>query len=240
MTRAMIATVFIALLVVLAAAGPVGAQTAMPSQHRHMDGHRAGGAPDQDFDHSFSQAEMWAKEFDDPRRDVWQKPEEVLDALHLQRTARVADIGAGTGYFSVRIARRVQDGKVFAVDVEPNMVRYLTERAQRERLPVIFPVQASTESPNLPEPVDAVLVVDTYHHIGDRVAYFARLRNSLRPGGQLAIVDFKIDAPMGPRPEHRIAPEKAIEELAAAGYSLVATHPFLPWQYFLVFQRNAP
>jgi ubiquinone/menaquinone biosynthesis C-methylase UbiE len=75
---------------------------------------------------------MWAKEFDDPARDAWQKPDEVLDALHLERTSRVPDLGAGTGYFSVLIAKRVPEGKLFAVDIEPDMLRYLRERAHHE------------------------------------------------------------------------------------------------------------
>ncbi|MEZ5788173.1 MAG: methyltransferase domain-containing protein [Xanthobacteraceae bacterium] len=237
--RAVMSILPIYLLAVLVAAHPVDAQTTVPTQHQHMGDRHPGGSSDRDIHHSFGQAEMWAKEFDDPSRDAWQKPDEVLDALNLPRTARVADIGAGTGYFSVRIARRVPDGKVFAADVEPNMVRYIAERAHREHLRGIVPVQASAESPNLPEPVDVALVVDTYHHIGNRVAYFAKLRDSLRPNGRLAIVDFKADAPIGPPPAMRISHEKVVEELTAAGYSLVATHLFLPWQFFLVFQKNA-
>jgi SAM-dependent methyltransferase len=194
---------------------------------------------DRGYHRSFDNAEMWAKEFDGPARDEWQKPEEVLDALQLERTARVADLGAGTGYFSVRIAKRVPEGKMFAIDIEPDMVRYLRERAQREHLSVLVPVLASAESSNLTEQVDLVLVVDTYHHIDHRIAYFARLRESLRPNGRLAIVDFKADSPNGPPPEHRIPPEKATAELNAAGYSLIATHLFLPRQYFLVFQGKA-
>jgi cyclopropane fatty-acyl-phospholipid synthase-like methyltransferase len=190
------------------------------------------------YHHTFGNAETWAKEFDDPKRDAWQKPEAILDALQLAQSARVADIGAGTGYFSVRIAKRVPDGKVFAADVEPDMLRYLGERAHREQLHVLQPVQASADTPNLPEPVDVALIVDTYHHIDDRVAYFSRLKSSLRPGGRLAIVDFKTDAPEGPPPERRIAPEKVIAELEQAGYALVGRHDFLPRQYFLVFQMR--
>lgn len=190
------------------------------------------------YHHSFGNAETWAKEFDDPKRDAWQKTEAILDALQLTQTARVADIGAGTGYFSVRIAKRVPDGKVFAADVEPDMLHYLGERAHREQLHVLQPVQANADTPNLPEPVDVALIVDTYHHIDDRVAYFSRLKSSLRPGGRLAIVDFKTDAPEGPPPERRIAPEKVIAELEQAGYALVGRHDFLPRQYFLVFQMR--
>ena len=97
---------------------------------------------------------------------------------------------------------------------------------------------ASANSPNLPEAVDVVLIVDTYHHIDDRVAYFSRLKTSLRPGGRLAIVDFKTDAPDGPPAERRIPPEKVTGELEQAGYALVARHDFLPRQYFLVFQAR--
>jgi SAM-dependent methyltransferase len=118
---------------------------------------------DQGYQHSFHNAEDWAKEFDDPARDAWQKPDQILNALQLQPASRVADLGAGTGYFSARIARRISEGKLFAVDIEPGMVGYLQERAHREHLHVLVPVLATAASPNLPEPVDVVLVIDTYH-----------------------------------------------------------------------------
>ncbi len=217
--------------------GAVLAQTATetPAEHDHMSGHGDGA-----FHRKFNDAEKWAKEFDNPERDAWQKPEEILDALHLEPTSRVADIGAGTGYFSIRIAKRVPQGKVFAADVEPDMVRYLDERAQREHLTNIIPVQAGPDTAGLPVPVDLILVVDTYHHIGNRVQYFTKLKSSLGPNGRLAIVDFKADSPNGPPPQHRIAPEKVAEELDAAGYSLLETHKFLPRQYFLVFRKREP
>ena len=205
-----------------------GASMAADNPHQHSGG----------YHHSFSQAEVWAKEFDDPSRDAWQKPDQVLDALALDRKAVVADIGAGTGYFSVRLAKRVPEGKVFAIDVEPDMLRYLSERARREHRNNIFPVVANQESPNIPEPVDVILIVDTYHHIDDRAAYFSRLKKSLRQQGRLAIVDFKLDSPEGPPPAHRISAEKVTEELKAAGYSLVAAHSFLPRQYYLLFTAS--
>jgi cyclopropane fatty-acyl-phospholipid synthase-like methyltransferase len=228
-------SILVALVLVLGGARVPLAQTSptLPVEHQNSGNHHM------DINHSFGNAEMWAKEFDDPERDAWQKPDEVLDALHIGRTARVADIGAGTGYFSVRIAKQVPDGKVFAVDIEPDMLRYLGGRKHREHLMALEPVQASTDSPNLPEPVDLVLVVDTYHHMQNRIAYFSKLKASLRPNGRVAIVDFKVDAPDGPPPEYRSTPEKITAELNAAGYSLAETHQFLPRQYFLVFQRNA-
>jgi SAM-dependent methyltransferase len=223
MTRAGISG-FIALLLCLASAGEAQAQTA-PPQHMNQPG----------YHHSFGDADRWAKEFDDPARDAWQKPDEILDALRLARTDRVADIGAGTGYFSARIAKRVPDGKLFAVDIEPDMLRYLGERAHHEHLHALQTVQASQDSPNLPEPVDVALLVDTYHHIDDRVAYFSRLKSSLRAGGRVAIVDFKMDAPEGPPRAQRISPDKVRAELEQTGYSLAASHDFLSRQYFLVF-----
>jgi SAM-dependent methyltransferase len=205
-----------------------GPSMAADNPHQHSGG----------YHHSFSQADVWAKEFDDPSRDAWQKPDQVLDALTLDPHSLVADIGAGTGYFSVRLANRVPEGKVFAIDVEPDMLHYLSERAHREHLNNVFPVVANQESPNIPEPVDVILVVDTYHHIDDRPAYFSRLKKSLRPQGRLAIVDFKPDSPEGPPPEHRISAEKVTEELKAAGYSLVAAHSILPRQFFLLFTAS--
>lgn len=201
-------------------------------------GHHMGGSSDGAFHRRFEDADKWAKEFDNPERDAWQKPEEILDALHLKPTSIVADIGAGTGYFSVRIARRIPDGKIFAADIEPDMVSYLGERARREHLINIVPVLATAGAANLPEPVDVVLVVDTYHHIGDRPRYFAKLKSSLRPGGWLAIVDFKADSPSGPPVQYRISPEQITEELNAAGYSLMETLQLLPRQYYLIFQKR--
>ncbi len=235
--------VFLALALVLGAARPDAASaqgTDMPAGHDHAGQHHMSAPPGAGVHHSFGNAEKWAEEFDNPARDAWQKPDEVLNALHLQSTSRVADLGAGTGYFSVRIAKAVPQGRIFAVDIEPDMLRYLHERAQRDHLSVLVPVQASAESANLPEPVDVVLVVDTYHHIDNRTAYFARLRESLRADGRLAIVDFKMDSPDGPPPDARVSPDRVTAELSAAGYSLVASHEFLPRQYFLVFQRKAP
>ena len=225
-------SIFVAFLLVIAGAslGGLLAQTAPDPQTHYKHG--------QGYQHSFDDAEKWAKAFDDPARDAWQKPDQVLNALHLQPTNRVADLGAGTGYFSVRIAKLVPEGKLFSVDIEPDMLRHLRKRAHHENLSVLVPILASAESANLPEPVDLVLVVDTYHHIDNRIAYFSKLKASLRPNGRLAIVDFKADSPEGPPPEHRIPPEEVTSELEAAGYTFVVTHLFLPRQYFLVFQAK--
>jgi SAM-dependent methyltransferase len=103
-------------------------------EHKHTGDHSVSSGSDRGYHRSFDNAEMWAK-VDDPARDAWQKPERVLDALRLERTAIIADLGAGTGYFSERIATRVPEGKVFAVDIEPDMVRYLVGSAIHTTMP---------------------------------------------------------------------------------------------------------
>jgi cyclopropane fatty-acyl-phospholipid synthase-like methyltransferase len=198
----------------------------------------AGGAFAQaphDHQHRFDDAEKWAHVFDDPKRDQWQKPHEVIRALNLPDTAVVADIGAGTGYFSVRLARMLPKGKVYAADLERDMVQHLTARAKREKLANMIAVQTAPEDASLPEKVDVALLVDVYHHIEDRERYFRRLKEALKPGGRVAIVDFTLDSEIGPPPRARLAPERVKRELAAAGYALAAEHDFLPNQYFLVF-----
>jgi cyclopropane fatty-acyl-phospholipid synthase-like methyltransferase len=231
----------LALIAVAGATQAARAETTAPMQRDGSGGHHGEhAAPSSDgaFHKRFDNAAKWAEKFDDPERDAWQKPEKVVDALHLDRAARVADIGAGTGYFAVRIAKRIPDGKLYAADVEPDMVAYLGERAARERLANLVPIQSSADKANLPEPVDLILVVDTFHHIGNRETYFAGLKSSLRPKGRLVIVDFKADSPDGPPAQYRLPPEKVTKELEAAGYSFVERQDFLPRQYFLVYQKR--
>jgi predicted methyltransferase len=185
--------------------------------------------------HSFGDAEKWAHVFDDPRRDEWQRPHEVIQALALEPDALVADIGAGTGYFAARLASMLPKGRVFAVDVEPDMVKYLGERAKREGLKNLVAVSASSQDARLPEKVDLILLVDVYHHIEEREQYFRRLGASLKPGGRLVVIDFRPDSPEGPPRNARIAPEHVKAELARAGYRLSAEHGLLSRQYFLIF-----
>jgi SAM-dependent methyltransferase len=186
--------------------------------------------------HPFSGAEKWAQAFDDPERDSWQKPHEVLQALKLAPDASIADIGSGTGYFAVRFAHRVPKGRVYGVDAEPDMVRYLTERAKREGLANLTVVAAKPNDPAIPSAVDLVILVDTYHHVPDRERYFRNLQKSLKPGGRLAIIDFTLDSPVGPPRNARIPADAVKKELARAGYALAEEHTFLPHQYFLVFR----
>jgi len=186
--------------------------------------------------HHFKDAEKWSHVFDDPERDAWQKPHEVIQALALAPDAVVADVGAGTGYFAVRLATMLPRGKVYAVDVEPDMVKHLAERAKRDGKPNLHAVQGTPADPKIPEKVDLILFVDVHHHIEKREAYFRTLKAYLKPGGLVAIIDFKPESPQGPPKHARIPSGKAKAELQAAGYDLAGEHGFLRYQYFLIFR----
>jgi ubiquinone/menaquinone biosynthesis C-methylase UbiE len=229
------ATVVLAGAVCLAPAARAQ-QTVHPADHAQHAGHvdQAAQPPDH-LAHRFENAEEWAKSFDDPARDEWQMPDRVLGALAIQRGQTVADIGAGTGYFTVRLAKLPVSPKVYAVDIEASMVEHIRHRAMHDGLTNVTAVQGAADRTNLPEPVDLALVVDTYHHIPNRAAYFTALKASLKPGGRLAIIDFRKGAPSGPPEQFRFTPEQISSELGQAGFSLQATHEFLPRQVFLVF-----
>jgi SAM-dependent methyltransferase len=221
----MVSSAFVALMVVV-----------LPAHGRQTHGQKPAEGVGH-MEHTFDDPERYAKAFDDPARDAWQMPLRVIDALALKPGQKVADIGAGTGYFSVRLAASPARPTVFAVDLEPAMVAHLAKRAAAEHLPNMTAVQAAANNPNLPEPVDVVLVVDTYHHIPNRVAYFADLKAKLRPGGRLAIVDFRKDAPGdGPPAEFRFSADQIGGELAQAGFVLDRQLDFLPRQLFLVYR----
>lgn len=189
--------------------------------------------------HPFDDVARWKKVFDDPGRDEWQKPGEVVAALEIEAGASVADLGSGTGFFLPHLSRAVgATGVVFAVDVEPNLVVHLRERAESERLRNVIPVLASFDDPRLPpKSLDLVLVVDTFHHLDHRLEYLRRLREALGPAGRVAIVDWKAgDLPKGPPTDHKLGRDQVAKEMTEAGYRLVAEPDLLPYQYFLIFE----
>ena len=188
--------------------------------------------------HRFADPAGWAGVFEDPGRDAWQLPDSVVAVLADRKDLLVADIGSATGYFPVRFARALPRGFVYGADIEPGMIQYLNDRARKEGLSNLVSVLAAPEDPHLPRPVDLVFLCDTYHHIDGRVEYFTRLKSQLRPGGRIAVVDFRPESERGP--EHKLAPEVVERELTAAGYRLQVRHTFLPDQYFLVFTSAAP
>jgi predicted methyltransferase len=175
---------------------------------------------------------------EDPERDAYQKPDEVLKALDLRPGEVVADIGSGSGYFTLRFARAVgETGRVYAVDVSPDMIRHLNRRLRDAGLRNVVTILSDPDDPLLADAsVDRFVIVDTWHHIQDQPSYLLLLKRMLKPGGQVIHIDFKKqDLPVGPPPGMKIAREDLVKQMEDAGFRLAAEHAFLPYQYFLVF-----
>jgi ubiquinone/menaquinone biosynthesis C-methylase UbiE len=177
---------------------------------------------------------------EDPARDAYQKPHEVITALGLKPGEVIADIGSGSGYFTLRLAAHAGDGgKVYGVDINPDMVRHLNRRVRDAGLRNVHVLLADPHDPLLPEPVDRFLVVNTWHHIEDQGSYLGLMRELLRPGGQVVMIDFhKKELPLGPPLAMKIAREDLIGQMEANGFRLAKEHTFLPYQYFLVFEAK--
>jgi predicted methyltransferase len=176
-----------------------------------------------------------------PDRDDWQQPDEVMDHLGISDGARVADIGAGGGWFTVRLARRVgPNGIVYAEDIQRPMIESIARRVKREGLSNVQTRLGTPDDPRLPSGLHAVLMVDTYTQLADSTALLTRIAQSLAPNGRLGIVDFKRDGAGGPGPpiEDRVDPATIKAHAAAAGLRLVGEETFLRYQYFLIFGRS--
>lgn len=209
-------------------AGAESSDKSTHSSHSHQPG----------YHRRFTGAEKWVKKFDDPARDKWQKPAEVIKALNIQPQDIVADIGAGTGYFSLRIAREYPSATVYAADVETDMVDYLKQQTRKRGLSNHVPVKVGANKLVLPAKLNLVLVVDTYHHIDDRIQYFAALRKQLLPDGRIAIIDFTEASPEGPPAKHRMSKAHLQDEMRQAGYSVDQDLSLLPYQYLVIFKAR--
>ncbi len=234
MLRALVSLVVFAACGGRAAPPPTGPTTAPPAPadgHADHHGHHPGTAA-----HDFADAAAWAAVFDDPERDAWQKPDEVVALLAPGPGQTVADIGAGTGYFERYLTRAVGGaGKILAIDSEPAMVAYIAERARRELWSNVVAQHSAVDDPGLPTAaVDRVLVVDTWHHLPDRARYAAKLAAALRPGSTLVVVDFTLDAAMGPPPAARVEASVVVAELTAVGLTARIADESLPHQYVVV------
>lgn len=180
--------------------------------------------------HPPASAAEYAHVLNDPKRDEWQKPHEVMQELHLRADEVIADIGAGTGYFSQRFARHA--AKVYAVDIEPKLLA--TIKGEK-----IVTVAAAPDDPKLPPAsVDTVFFCNVVHHIDQRAPYWAKVMTALKPGGRIVVLDFyKKPLPVGPGPGMKIDKAVMLAEVKAAGFQLTRDLDFLPYQYFLEFKK---
>jgi SAM-dependent methyltransferase len=216
---------FCAGAVTAAAAAAVWAQHQPPGHGHGPHGDRYGNPADLD---------SYIARLVEPERDQWQKPDQLVAALKMQPGQSACDIGAGPGYFALRLARAVGPaGLVYAVDVEPRILDALRTRIEESGVRNVVPVLALPGDPLLPPAAcDLILVVNTYHHFPDRVGYLRRLARSLKPRGRLVNVDYdKRETPHGPPMEHRIGRDEFVRDAGAAGLALAGEHTFLPYQY---------
>jgi len=177
-----------------------------------------------------------------PDRDAWQQPDQVMDKLLIADGSVVADLGAGGGWFTMRLANRVgPNGIVYAEDVQPQMIEAITRRTGRAMLPQVRTVLGTSSDPRLPAPVDAVLIVDAYHDISieQPVVMLSNVARSLKPAGRIGIIEFKKDG-WGPGPpmDERMDPERIVRDAEAAGLRLLSHETFLRYQYMLVFTHR--
>jgi ubiquinone/menaquinone biosynthesis C-methylase UbiE len=175
---------------------------------------------------------------EDPQRDAYQKPHEVLSALRLKPGETIADIGAGSGYFTFRLSHFVgEKGKIYAVDVSPDMILYINRRVRDLKVNNVISILADPDDPLLPDrSVNRFFFSESWHHIENQTKYLSLMKRMLKPGGEIVMIDFhKKEIPVGPPLEMRIAREDLIKLMEQNGFRLAKEHTFLPYQYFLVF-----
>jgi ubiquinone/menaquinone biosynthesis C-methylase UbiE len=210
--------------------------------HQHpapADDTEAGKVSQPHVHHSFEDAELWSKRFDAPDRKEWQKPAEVIELMEIEPGMTVADIGAGTGYFLGYLSNAVGvHGTVLGLDVEPNLVDFMTDRAKREGWSNVEVRTIQPDDPGLHGgTVDRILIVNTWHHIDDRESYSRKLYDALTPGGEILVVDFTHQSSHGPPVSQRLRPEEVMAELQAGGFDVEILKESLPDQYIVVGRR---
>ncbi|MBI2365707.1 MAG: methyltransferase domain-containing protein [Deltaproteobacteria bacterium] len=186
--------------------------------------------------HSDPKAYIGALE--DPKRDAYQKPHEVIHTLNLKSGEVIADIGAGSGYFTFHLARHIgEKGKAYAVDVSPDMILHVNRRIRELKTNNVVTVLADPDDPLLPDRlVNRFFFSDSWHHIENQTKYLSLMKKMLKPRGEVVIIDFhKKELPFGPPMQMKIAREDLIKQFDSNGYRLTKEHTFLPYQYFLVF-----
>jgi predicted methyltransferase len=176
-----------------------------------------------------------------PDREQWQKPDQIMDALGIADGSTVADLGAGGGWFTAKLARRVgPNGLVYAEDIQPQMLEAIGRRIQRENLVNVRTVLGTPTDPRLPPGIDAVVTVDAYREMEDPVELLKNVGQSLKPQGRVGVVDYNPGGGgPGPAPDERVAPATVIAAASAAGLQLISQDAIPPFQFLLVFGKGS-
>ncbi len=172
-------------------------------------------------------------------REREEAPSKAIEALALEPDAVIADIGAGSGYYTFRISPKVPAGKVFAVDIQPEMLEFLNKRAAELGIDNVRPHLGAVDDLQLDAgSLDAALLVDAYHEFSHPAEMLASLRKALRPGGKIFLLEFRAEDPRVPiKPLHKMSEEQARKELERAGFRFVSNRRQLPWQHFMIFEK---
>ena len=173
-------------------------------------------------------------------RETEERPQLVIDALEIEPGQTIADLGAGSGYYSFRIAPLVGDrGTVLAIDVEPRMLKIISERAKRDGVKNITTVLGTPSDPNLePNSVDLLFMVDVYHELEFPLEMMTKVREALKPGGRVALIEYKAEDPaVMIKPVHKMTERQIIRELTAAGFRHQKTVRSLPLQHLVLFEK---
>ena len=174
-----------------------------------------------------------------PERERQERTDLLIAGLNLSEDFVVADIGAGTGYFTFPVAARVPQGKVFAVDIQPEMLALMEQRKAREKVDNVETVLGEADDPKLPDSdIDLAFIVDAYHEFSFPREMGERLKASLKPGGQLVLVEYRAEEPRVPiKRLHKMSEAQVKQEMAAIGLDWVRTESYLPQQHVLIFQK---
>jgi predicted methyltransferase len=177
---------------------------------------------------------------DRSERDLEEDPDRAIDELKIVKGSTVADVGAGSGYMTVKLAKKVgPQGKVYANDIQPGMLDLLNKRISRAKITNVTPVLGTQDDPKLPaDALDLVLMVDVYHELSQPQLMLRQIRAALKPGGRLVLVEYRKEDPDIPiRPEHKMSVAEAKLEVEAEGFRLTRTSEDLPRQHILIFTK---
>jgi ubiquinone/menaquinone biosynthesis C-methylase UbiE len=181
-----------------------------------------------------------ARWLDREERDVEEEPDRALDAIRIVKGSTVADVGAGSGYMTLKMAERVgPEGKVFATDIQPQMLAMLRERLTRQKITNVTLVQGAVDDPRLPpNSLDLILMVDVYHEFSEPQKMLRGMREALKPGGRMVLLEYKKEDPSIPiRLEHKMTVAEAKLEVEAEGFRLARVGTELPRQHILIFEK---